>query len=94
MFAVANAARHEDERTAALRATQPAGNASISKSVATVRQRVETYIDQNLTSDELAYEQICAALALSPSSLYRAFAHAGGITAYIRKRRPKSFMPC
>jgi AraC-like DNA-binding protein len=73
--------------TAALRAAQPAGNAPISKSVATVRQRVETYIDQNLTSGELASGQICEALALSPSSLYRAFAHAGGITAYIRKRR-------
>jgi AraC-like DNA-binding protein len=73
--------------TAALRATQPAENASISKAVATVRERVETYIEQHLTSGELASEQICAALALSPSSLYRAFAHAGGITAYIRKRR-------
>jgi AraC-like DNA-binding protein len=72
---------------AALRATQPTGNAPVSKTVATARQRVESYIDQNLTSNQLASEQICTKLAISPSSLYRAFAHAGGITAYIRKRR-------
>jgi AraC-like DNA-binding protein len=73
--------------TAALRATQPTGNAPISKSVSTARQRVESYIDQNLSSDQLTSECICEKLALSSSSLYRAFAHAGGITAYIRKRR-------
>jgi AraC-like DNA-binding protein len=73
--------------TAALRATQPTGDALVSKTIATTRQRVESYIDQNLTSDQLTSEQICETLALSKSSLYRAFAHAGGITTYIRKRR-------
>jgi AraC-like DNA-binding protein len=72
---------------AALRATQPTGNAPLSKTIATARQRVESYIDQNLTSGELTSDKICDKLALSPSSLYRAFAQAGGITAYIRKRR-------
>jgi AraC-like DNA-binding protein len=72
---------------ATLRATQPPGNAPVSKTVATARQRVELYIDQNLTSNQLASGQICTKLVISPSSLYRAFAHAGGITAYIRKRR-------
>ncbi|MCK1719898.1 helix-turn-helix domain-containing protein [Bradyrhizobium sp. 141] len=72
---------------AGLRATQPAGNAPLGKTTATARQRVESYIDENLTSCELTSEEICNKLALSPSSLYRAFAHAGGITAYIRKRR-------
>jgi AraC-like DNA-binding protein len=72
---------------AALRATQPTGQAPLSKTISTARQRVESYIDQNLTSGELTSEQICDKLALSPSSLYRAFAHAGGITAYVRKRR-------
>jgi AraC-like DNA-binding protein len=73
--------------TAALRARQPTDNISVSRSLSTARQRVESYIDQNLTSDQLSSEHICEKLAISPSSLYRAFAHAGGITAYIRKRR-------
>jgi AraC-like DNA-binding protein len=72
---------------AALRAAQPTGDAPVSKTIATARDRVESHIDQNLTSGQLSSEQICEKLALSPSSLYRAFAHAGGITAYIRKRR-------
>jgi len=72
---------------AALRASRPTGKAPPSKAIATTRQRLESYIDQNLTSGELTSEQICDKLALSPSSLYRAFAHAGGITAYVRKRR-------
>jgi AraC-like DNA-binding protein len=72
---------------AGLRATQPAGNAPLGKTAATARQRVESYIDQNLTSGELTSEQISDKLAVSSSSLYRAFAHAGGITAYVRKRR-------
>jgi AraC-like DNA-binding protein len=48
---------------------------------------VESYIDENLTSDQLTSEQICRKLAITQSSLYRAFASAGGITAYVRKRR-------
>jgi AraC-like DNA-binding protein len=72
---------------AALRATQPAGNAPVSRSVVGARQRVESYIDENLTSSELTSEQICRKLAITQSSLYRAFASAGGITAYVRKRR-------
>jgi AraC-like DNA-binding protein len=72
---------------AALRAAQPTGDAPVSKTIATARHRVESHIDQNLTSGQLSSEQICEKLALSPSSLYRAFAHAGGITAHIRKRR-------
>jgi AraC-like DNA-binding protein len=77
---------HSQDRRAGLRATQSAGDAPVGKTIATARQRVESYIDQNLTSGELTSEQICDKLALSLSSLYRAFAHAGGITAYVRKR--------
>jgi AraC-like DNA-binding protein len=73
--------------TATLRATQPTGNAPVARSIATARQRVEIHVDQNLSSDELTSEHICERLALSQSSLYRAFANAGGITAYVRKRR-------
>jgi AraC-like DNA-binding protein len=73
--------------TATLRATQPPGNVPISRSVVTARQRVESYIDGNLTSDQLTSEQICRKLAITPSSLYRAFADVGGITGYVRKRR-------
>jgi AraC-like DNA-binding protein len=73
--------------TATLRATQPPGNVPISRSVVAARQRVESYIDENLTSDQLTSEQICRKLAITQSSMYRSFANAGGITGYIRKRR-------
>lgn len=72
---------------AALRTAQPGGNAAVSKSVAAIRQRVEFYIDQNLTSDQLTSKLVCKTLAISESNLYRAFASSGGVTAYIRRRR-------
>jgi AraC-like DNA-binding protein len=73
--------------TAALRATQLDGNSPLAKSIATARQRVEVFVDQNLMSNKLTAEYICQTLAVSRSSLYRAFADTGGITAYVRRRR-------
>ncbi|MCK1651697.1 helix-turn-helix domain-containing protein [Bradyrhizobium sp. 149] len=72
---------------AALQTAQPGRNAAVSKSVSTIRLRAESYIDQNLTSDQLTSKLVCRTLAISDSSLYRAFASSGGVTAYIRRRR-------
>ncbi|MBR0556576.1 helix-turn-helix domain-containing protein [Ciceribacter sp. L1K23] len=52
-----------------------------------LRQRVEAYIDQNLTAADLTPKKIASDLAVSQSNLYRAFANTGGVTAYIRRRR-------
>lgn len=57
------------------------------RSVTTLRERAEAYIDQNLSSDRLDIAAMSRALATSKSNLYRAFANSGGVTAYIRKRR-------
>lgn len=67
---------------------RPAGGEAASRSsVATLRERAKAYIDQNLSSDRLDIAAMSRALATSKSNLYRAFANAGGVTAYIRKRR-------
>lgn len=67
---------------------RPAGGEAASRSsVTSLRERAEAYIDQNLSSDRLDIAAMSRALATSKSNLYRAFANAGGVTAYIRKRR-------
>ena len=67
---------------------RPPGSEPASRSpVATLRERAEAYIDQNLSSDRLDIAAMSRALATSKSNLYRAFANAGGVTAYVRKRR-------
>jgi AraC-like DNA-binding protein len=73
--------------TAALRTAPSGGNAAVNKSIAAIRQRVESYIDRNLSSDQLTSKLVGKTLAISESSLYRAFASSGGVTAYIRRRR-------
>ena len=52
-----------------------------------IRHRVGRYIDQNLGARDLTPARICAALDLSRSVLYRAFAPLNGIASYIRTRR-------
>jgi AraC-like DNA-binding protein len=57
------------------------------RSATSVRHRVRTYINQNLTSQGLSPETIGKKLAIGRSALYRAFAPFGGVKAYLRKRR-------
>jgi AraC-like DNA-binding protein len=57
------------------------------RSAASVRHRARTYINQNLTSQDLSAETIGKKLAIGRSALYRAFAPFGGVQAYLRKRR-------
>lgn len=73
--------------TACLNAASDSPSAPISRRVADVRHRAETYIEQNLTSPKLDPLAICKALGVSKARLYRAFIHSEGVTAYIRKRR-------
>jgi len=54
--------------------------------VVAARHKVRRHIDQNLESSELSPDNICKALGLSRSSLYRAFS-SSGVAAYIRTRR-------
>lgn len=73
--------------TTVLRALPASGEAAAAKSVTSLRERAESYIDQNLASDRLDIAAMSRTLATSKSNLYRAFANVGGVTAYIRKRR-------
>lgn len=52
-----------------------------------IRARVRFYIDQHLASPDLHPERIRQDLALSRSTLYRAFKGVGGVAAYIQDRR-------
>lgn len=49
--------------------------------------RVRAYIEQHLTSADLDVTRICRDLNMSRAALYRSFAGAGGIAAYIWRRR-------
>jgi AraC-like DNA-binding protein len=73
--------------TESLRATGEAADASFGRATADIRRLAETYIESNLTSAKLKPLAICKALGISKANLYRAFANAGGVTSYIRKRR-------
>lgn len=50
---------------------------------AVLLERAKRYIGQNLESSDLSVEQICAALRISRSHLYRAFELHGGVAGYI-----------
>lgn len=54
---------------------------------AVLLERAKRYIARNLTSSDLSVGQICAALRVSRSHLYRAFEREGGVAAYIQARR-------
>lgn len=58
-----------------------------SRRAADQRHQAERFIEAHLTSPHLGPERICEAVGISKAHLYRVFAHAGGVTAYIRKRR-------
>lgn len=73
--------------TTALSAKPASADTAPGKSVTTLRERAEIYIDQQLGSDKLDIVSMSRDLATSRSNLYRAFASAGGVTAYIRRRR-------
>lgn len=53
----------------------------------TIRHRVRRHIDRHLSSRDLSPEAICDALAISRSTLYRAFRPLGGVAGYIQRRR-------
>lgn len=72
---------------ACLKAASDSPLPPVSRRVADVRHRAETYIEQNLTSPKLDPLGICKALGISKARLYRAFMRAEGVTGYIRKRR-------
>ena len=72
---------------ACLSAASDSPASPVSRRVADVRHRAETYIEQNLTSPKLDPLAICKALGISKARLYRAFMHSEGVTAHIRKRR-------
>ena len=52
-----------------------------------VQSRVLAHIERRLTDPELSVDAICRDAAVSRATLYRAFQAAGGIGAYIRRRR-------
>jgi AraC-like DNA-binding protein len=54
---------------------------------ATLRQMAVSYIDEHLTDRGLTPIAVAAALRLSRTSLYRLFAHEGGVHAHILARR-------
>ena len=66
-----------------LQAAAPSGVAVPLASFVTVRR----FIDRNLASPKLGPDMIAKNFGLSRASLYRLFERAGGIAAYIRKRR-------
>lgn len=70
-----------------LKATSEPQSTRASRRMADVRHRVESYIENNLTSPHLGPPSICSALGISKARLYRAFMHSEGVTAHIRKRR-------
>jgi AraC-like DNA-binding protein len=57
------------------------------KPSSSVRTRVEHHVNGRLGSKSLTPVQISNDLGISKPSLYRAFAHVGGVAAYVRKRR-------
>lgn len=73
--------------TTALSAKPARRDTAPGRSTTTLRERAEIYIDQQLGSDKLDIVSMSRNLATSKSNLYRAFASAGGVTAYIRRRR-------
>lgn len=64
-----------------------APSAATSRRAADQRHQVEAFIETHLASPHLDPERICETVGISKAHLYRIFAHAGGVTAYIRKRR-------
>ena len=52
-----------------------------------IRNRVERYIQQNLSSPALTPDMISKDLEIARSTLYRAFAELGGVSAFIQERR-------
>jgi len=54
---------------------------------ATLRQMTVSYIDEHLTDRDLTPIAVATALGLSRTSLYRLFAHQGGVHAHILARR-------
>ncbi|WP_375314290.1 helix-turn-helix domain-containing protein [Bradyrhizobium sp. A5] len=73
--------------TTTLSARPASGDTAPGRSVTTLRERAEIYIDQQLGSDKLDIVSMSRDLATSKSNLYRAFAGGGGVTTYIRRRR-------
>ena len=72
---------------ACLKATSDAAAPAIGRQAANVRHLAETYIENNLSSQDLDPAAMCKALGISKAGLYRAFASSGGVTSYIRSRR-------
>lgn len=56
------------------------------RAVASLRQRVRAYVNAHLTDAGLSPERVAEALAITRSTLYRAFPSAG-VAAYIQTRR-------
>lgn len=50
-------------------------------------KRARTYIEQRLTSADLTPANMCRALGMSRSSLYRLFEPLGGVAHYVQRRR-------
>jgi AraC-like DNA-binding protein len=49
--------------------------------------KARRYIDDHLHLKDLSHEQICRALSVSRSNLYRVFKSVGGVASYIHRRR-------
>jgi len=85
MIHLANATR---EMALACLLDHAEGNPEIPEPLAGLARRmVENYIDANLGDLELGVASICAALAISRTSLYRLFEPDAGIAGYIKERR-------
>ncbi|WP_185969872.1 helix-turn-helix domain-containing protein [Rhizobium straminoryzae] len=65
----------------------PAGKDAGTAAHADLRRRLRRHIQDNLASDGMTADSICADLRLSRSQLYRQFEGEGGVETYIRRRR-------
>jgi AraC-like DNA-binding protein len=50
-------------------------------------RRARRYVEEHLTEDDLGAQQLCSALRVSRSTLYRLFEPIGGVAQYIKERR-------
>lgn len=56
-------------------------------SILALTERVRRFVESNLSSGDLAVEQICRELGISRTRLYQVFEQEGGVHHYIQRRR-------
>jgi len=73
---------------AACLATAPGNEGSVRPKIErALLVKARRYIDDHLHFKDLSHEQICRALGISRSNLYRVFKSMGGVASYIHRRR-------